>query len=262
MAKASYQRLLNVASETGCIGVEVRNDLQSNLFDDKDASSAGELARQQGLRILALSEVSAFNDLSDRAYQSAQELAALASKSGAEAISLIPRNDGQGADAKSRLENLSKTLLKFAPILEHHNVLGYIEPLGFEQASLRSKAEVVDVLQDLNLANRFKLVHDTFHHHLAGGGPVFPEHTAMVHVSGVVDSAIPSSELLDDQRVLVDEQDKLNNLEQLNELAVGGYSGPVSIEAFAPQIHDIKEPTAALSVCFNYIESNLAAAAA
>lgn len=258
-ANASYASLLSLANATGCIGVEVRNDLKTELFDGADAKTAGRLACEQGLRLLALSEVSAFNDRSDRAFNAVQQLSTIAKACGAEAISLIPRNDGIGTCADKRIVDLIETLKKFAPVLEANNLLGYIEPLGFEQSSLRSKAEVVDVLEAHSLTHLYKLVHDTFHHRLAGAGTVFPEHTGMVHVSGVTDNAIQVSQMGDVHRVLVNADDVLNNIEQLNELHAKGYSGPVSVEAFSPEIHQLRNPKVALSESFSYIESNLAA---
>jgi len=260
VAKKSFANLLALASETGCIGVEVRNDLGGALFDGAQPVVAGQKASEHGLRLLTLSEVSAFNDMSDRAFESANELATIAAECGADAINLIPRNDGEAISSKTRTQCLRDTLVKFAPVLEQHGVVGFIEPLGFEQSSLRSKSEVIDVLTELELTDRYKLVHDTFHHHLVGGGPVFPEHTGMVHVSGVVAENLTASTMRDDHRVLVDKKDVLNNLEQLSSLYSNGYSGPVSVEAFASEIHNIDEPEFALSECFRYIESNLAVA--
>lgn len=261
-ANATYASLLSLANATGCIGVEVRNDLDAELFDGMDAKSAGSSARDLGLRLLALSEVPAFNDRSDRAFKSVQEHAAIAKDCGAEAISLIPSNDGKGGSADKRIADLTETLIKFVPVLEANNLFGYIEPLGFEQSSLRSKTEVVQVLEAHSLNHCYKLVHDTFHHRLAGEGALFPNHTGMVHISGVVDSTIEIGKLLDEHRVLVNDADVLSNLQQLDELHAMGYKGPVSVEAFSPLVHELKDPKAALLECFNYIESNMAAMSA
>lgn len=258
VARVPYASLLSLAVETDCIGVEVRNDLDGDLFDGSEFALAGEAARDQGLRLLALSEVSAFNDMSDRAYESVERLAVAAKDCGAEAIILIPRNDGRAGTEKERIKCLRESIVKFAPVLEKNNVLGFVEPLGFEQSSLRSKTEIVDVLEELDLTDRFKLVHDTFHHHLAGGGAVFPKHTGIVHVSGVVESNVPIEQLRDDHRVMVDGEDILYNIPQLHKLTANGYTGPVSVEVFSPQVHNLKNPKAALLDSFNYIESTLA----
>ena len=73
------------------------------------------------------------------------------------------------------------------PMLEDHGLIGMVEPLGFEICALRYKAEAVEAIEAIGGKGRFKLVHDTFHHTLAHGGPLFPDHTGIVHISGVVD---------------------------------------------------------------------------
>ena len=58
----------------------------------------------------------------------------------------------------------------------------------------------------------------TFHHHLAGGGPVFARQTGIVHVSGVIDPVLASSQMSDADRVLVDAADRLGNITQIQAL--------------------------------------------
>lgn len=59
------------------------------------------------------------------------------------------------------------------------------------------------------------MVHDTFHHHLAGEGQFFPEFTGLVHISGVADEGVLASEMRDPHRVFVDASDKLGNVSRL-----------------------------------------------
>jgi 2-keto-myo-inositol isomerase len=120
----------------------------------------------------------------------------------------------------------------------------------------------VDAIEALGAQGRFRLVHDTFHHHLAGGGPIFPEHTGMVHVSGVVDPHLSIGEMGDQHRGLVDGADRLGNLAQLAALEAAGYRGPVSFEAFAPETHALADPVAALRASMDFMRSHLAAKAA
>jgi 2-keto-myo-inositol isomerase len=65
VARMSFSELLDAAKSLGCVGVEVRNDLPQPLFDGMAPEKAGEMAREKGLRILALAEVKRFNDWSD-----------------------------------------------------------------------------------------------------------------------------------------------------------------------------------------------------
>lgn len=262
VARAGYRDLLDIAGRLGCVGIEVRNDLPGELFDGIDPAEAGRMARDKGLRILAVAEVKRFNDWSDEKAAEAAALIAIAKASGAEAVSLIPRNDGLGLGNGERQANLRLALRELKPMLEEAGLIGLVEPLGFEICALRHKSEAVDVIEALGGAGTFKLVHDTFHHYLAGGGPLFAEHTGIVHVSGVVDQTLAISEMGDEHRILVDERDRLGNVAQIDALTEAGYRGPVSFEAFASEVHDLADPVGALETSMNFIRARQRAAAA
>jgi 2-keto-myo-inositol isomerase len=104
-------------------------------------------------------------------------------------------------------------------------------------------------------------VHDTFHHYLAGGGKLFPQRTGIIHVSGVIDHSLALEQVADAHRVLVDDRDRLGNVEQIIALRRGGYDGPISIEAFSPEIHALPDPERALRETMEHIETSAAAAA-
>jgi 2-keto-myo-inositol isomerase len=257
MANASYHELLDVASGLSCIGVELRTDLVGELFSGSSAEAAAISAQSKGLRILALSEVKAFNDLSDEKLEQAESLMKIASNCGAEAISLIPRNDGQFTEKTVRTTQLRQALVALKPLLQSYNLIGMIEPLGFEASSLRYKADVVDVIESLGFTGRFKIVHDTFHHYLSGENAFYPAHTGIVHLSGVVDSNLESHQMQDAHRVLVDESDCLDNIGQIKGLLEGGCAGPFSYEAFSPEVLAFTDPRAELFGSFNHITSSL-----
>ncbi|MEZ5769455.1 MAG: hypothetical protein R3D80_18635 [Paracoccaceae bacterium] len=56
-----YEDFLDLAVKLGCVGVEVRNDIDLPLFDGMDPGDAGALARSRGLRLVGLSQVYPFN---------------------------------------------------------------------------------------------------------------------------------------------------------------------------------------------------------
>ena len=262
VARASYADLVRLAARLGCVGIEARNDLPQPLFDGMDPAEAGAMARDAGLRLLAVAEVKRFNDWSDDKRSEALALMEIARAAGAEAVSLIPRNDNLGMGNGERQANLRIALRELRPMLEDHGLIGFVEPLGFEICALRYKSEAVDAIEALDAAGTFRLVHDTFHHHLAHGGPIFPGHTGIVHISGVTDPDLGLSEMGDAHRVLVDERDRLGNLDQIAALAAAGYAGPVSFEAFAPSVHASADPEADLRASMDFIRSRLAAKAA
>lgn len=254
-ARLGYVELLDLASALGCIGVEVRNDLPQALFDGRGPAEAGAMARERGLRLLAVAEVKRFNDWSDDKAAEAAALMKIAVSAGAEAVSLIPRNDGLGMGNGERHANLRLALKELQPMLEDHGLIGMVEPLGFEICALRCKSEAVEAIEALGATGTFRLVHDTFHHTLAGGGDFYPAHTGIVHVSGVVDPSVPVDDMRDPHRVLVNAQDRLGNVEQLRALTAAGFSGAVSMECFAPEVHAMPDPHSALARSFEFLRS-------
>jgi 2-keto-myo-inositol isomerase len=262
VARLGYVQMLDLAQALGCVGVEVRNDLPQPLFDGLDPGVAGQMARDRGLRILALAEVKRFNDWSDAKAAEARALMGIAVACGAEGVSLIPRNDGQAMGNGERQANLRVALKALSPMLEDHNLTGMVEPLGFPVCALRYKSEAVEAIEALGAVGRFRLVHDTFHHHLAHGGPLFPDHTGIIHISGVVDPSPGTDAMSDAHRVLVDGADRLGNLAQIAALSAAGCTVPLSFEAFAPETHALADPRAALAASMQFIRDGLAAKAA
>lgn len=262
VARASYRSLLDVAAQAGCSGIEIRNDLASALFDGQSPQQASAAASERGLQIHSVAEVQAFNRTGSDSRRAAAELIGIAAACGSQAISLIPANDGTVASEAERRGSLLAAMRVLQPMLESNGLTGLIEPLGFASASLRFKAEVVEAIVELDAADTFKIVHDTFHHHLSGEQAMFPAHTGMVHLSGVVDKAIDVDQMLDCHRGLVDADDRLANIDQLRQLSRGGYTGPISLEAFAPAVHDIADPAQQLAESYSYIASQLRACVA
>lgn len=262
VARVGFSGLGEIAAALGCVGIEVRNDLPQLLFDGLSPAEGGRRVRDVGLRLLAVAEVKRFNDWSEAKRREAADLIAIAKAAGAEAVSLIPRNDNLGMGNGERQANLRVALRELKPMLDAAGLKGMVEPLGFEICALRYKSEAVDAFSALGTGDTFKLVHDTFHHHLAGGGPFFPEHTGIVHISGVVDPKLSVSEMGDQHRILVDARDRLGNIDQLEALAAAGYDGPVSFEAFATEVHEIVEPAKALAQSIAFIRERLKAKAA
>lgn len=261
-AELPWAAFIDLAKSLGCIGVEFRNDLPGTLFDGTPPEQVGQAARAVGIRILALAEIKAFNDWSDTKRDEALALMQIARACGAEKISLIARNDAKGMGAAERKANLDTALRELKPLLEAHDLVGLIEPLGFETCALRDKGEAVAAIEAVGGGGRFCIVHDTFHHRAVGGGEIYPDHTGMVHISGVVVPGLKDSELRDNLRGLVDAEDRLGNIEQLAALRAAGYRGPVSFEPFAPEVVARTDPGSALAASFAFIEARLTEAMA
>jgi 2-keto-myo-inositol isomerase len=260
--RLDWQGFANLAAGLGCVGVEYRNDLPGPLFGGDDPATVGAAVRAKGLRFLALAEVKMFNDWSDTKAAEADALMKIAVAAGAEAISLIPRNDGVATDRADSRKVTETALREVLPMLRAHGLRAMVEPLGFAVCSLRYKDILADVIGAVGGAGTLFIVHDTFHHHLAGGGAIFPELTGIVHVSGVVDTAVAVDDMRDPHRVLVDEADRLGNVAQIAALRAAGYAGPISYEPFAPSVHALTDAQAALAASMSFIEHGVAAAAA
>ncbi|MEH7830392.1 TIM barrel protein [Gemmobacter denitrificans] len=258
VAKASFRDMVALATSLGCVGVEARNDLPQPLFDGMRPEAARDILAASGLRLLALAEVKRFNDWSNDKATEALALMKIAKAAGAEAVSLIPRNDNLGMGNGERQATLRVALKALKPMLEDHGLVGLVEPLGFETCALRYKAEAVEAIEAVGGTGRFKLVHDTFHHTLADGGPIFADHTGIVHVSGVVDQTVSIADMRDPHRVLVTRGDRLGNIDQIAALRAAGWDGPISYEAFAPETHALANPAAALRASMDHITGALA----
>ena len=117
---------------------------------------------------------------------------------GAEALVLVPSNDGAAPD------RLARALEGLRAILAPRGLSGLVEPLGFATSALRRKSDAVAAIGAARGRDVFRLVHDTFHHHLAGEAALFPAETALVHISGVADPRHATDAMRDpDRRLLV-----------------------------------------------------------
>jgi 2-keto-myo-inositol isomerase len=263
--RLSSRAFIDLAASLGCCGVELRNDLAdkklstASFFDGEPARMIGEYARAKGMRLLGLSEAYGFNDWNEAMRDKVQRLLDQAKESGAETINLIPRNDAPALNDAERAAALAQALAAIKPMLEAVELVGLIEPLGFVTSSLRHKAEAVEAIRSVGGVGRFKLVHDTFHHHLAGGGPIFPEHTGIVHISGVIDPSLAPEQMQDSHRILVDGRDRLGNVEQIRALLDAGYKGAFSYEPFSPQVHGLDDAAASLRESMDFIRTAVSA---
>ncbi|MDP5307856.1 TIM barrel protein [Paracoccus spongiarum] len=237
----------------GVSEVEIRNDIPDVLGSMTAAAVRAE-ADAQGITILSINALYPFNvwsgDLPDRA----QRMADYAADCGAKALVMCPLNDG----SKVAHSQVVAALDAMKPILTDRGLTGLVEPLGFPISSLRSKAEAIAAITEAGDDGTFRLMHDTFHHHLAGEAELYPHRSGLVHISGVTDPGVAVDDMLDAHRVLVDSDDRLGNVAQMRALIEGGYAGPFSFEPFAAEIHALADPEAALRASMDHLADRLA----
>ncbi|MDT3719309.1 TIM barrel protein [Pseudomonas oryzihabitans] len=248
----------------GCDALELRNDLPGVELDDgTPATEVRALCQAAGLRILSINALYPFDVWNDERRAQALRLAAYARDCGAEGLVLCPLNDrGDPRDAAQRARDLRTALSELAPILRDHGVLGFVEPLGFPESALRLKRQAVEAIRAIGGLDVFRLVHDTFHHHLAGETEFFAELTGLVHVSGVAAGEVPVEQLRDAHRVLVEAADRLGNVAQLERLLDDGYRGALSFEPFAASVHGLPDVAPALARSMRLLQERLSCGAA
>lgn len=250
--KLSLEEFFATARELGLTEVEIRNDLP-DIVGTVEPAAVKAAAEKAGVTIISINALYPFNVWSGDLPARAVTMADYAAASGAKALVMCPLNDG----TEVSFDDLVAALTAMKPILEERGLTGFVEPLGFPVSSLRTKAEAIKAIDAAGGGDVYRLVHDTFHHHLAGETVFFPERTGLVHISGVTDPAVSVADMLDAHRVLVDGGDRLENIAQIRTLQAAGYNGPYSFEPFASEVHALKNPAAALKDSIDHISRAL-----
>lgn len=250
----SLPQFFAMARALGCTEVEIRNDLKgAPIQDGTPAKAVREAAAQAGVSLISINALYPFNLWSGDLPARAEAMAQYAADCGARALVMCPLNEGKPVARDS----LVAALKAVKPVLQDKGLTGLVEPLGFTFSSMRTKAEAISAILEAGGEGTFKLVHDTFHHHLAGETQFYPEWTGLVHISGVTDAAVSVDQMLDAHRVLVDGKDRLGNIAQIRTLLAAGYAGPFSFEPFSAEVQALADPAAALKASMDYISSNL-----
>jgi 2-keto-myo-inositol isomerase len=257
--RRSLADLLRLANSLGLDQVEIRNDLDGvPMRAGTPPERVRAAAETAGVRILSINALQRFNDWNDARAGEATALARYAQGCGAEGLVLCPVNDANyRLTEPERLDRLHAALRALAPILEDAGITGLVEPLGFATSSLRFKADAIEAIEQTGLGERFRIVHDTFHHYLSGEPRLFPEWTGLVHISGVDDTDLPLERMRDEHRVLVDVNDRCGTLLQILAL-MEGHSGPYSFEPFAASVHALDDIAGALEASMHWIDREIA----
>lgn len=258
--RLSLPEFINLAVSLKADAIETRNDLKGvEIEDGTPPQEVRELCAAQGIKVLSINALYPFDVWNDQRREQVLKLAAYARDCGAEGLVMCPLNDP--ADPRSEAERsagLRTALTQLAPILREHRLLGFIEPLGFAECALRRKRVAVDAIRAIGGLDVFRLVHDTFHHHLASEHEFFPELTGLVHISGVEDAQAPLNSIRDGHRVLVGEADILGNAAQIDTLLSSGYRGYLSFEPFADSVHGLADIRQAIGASITHLRQALA----
>jgi len=234
--------------DLGLNKIELRNDLPGGkIIDGYTPGKLKELSKKYGVEILAINALQKFNlgAILPEAIKELKKLINLSLSIGCKAIVLCPNNDvNDKRNSEEIFDETVKALKSFGPLFQDSDMQGYLEPLGFEECSLRSIVIAMKAIQESGYPV-YKIVHDTFHHHL--GPDTFDtikndydiSYTGLVHISGV-ECNIPAEEYRDNHRVLVTAQDRLQTKEQLELLLKLGFAGNISFEPFSQKVQEME----------------------
>lgn len=236
--KLTFAEYLALCQRLGIEAIEIRNDLPGvEITDGTPATQIREQTDVAGIEILSINALQRFEQFDATRLKEAVQLAKYAAACGAKALVLCPTNSLlDKRTAAERHADLVHALTQLKPVLDDHGLVGLVETLGFEECALRRKSDAVKGIYDAAGERHFKLVHDTFHHHLSGEDIFYPDLTGLVHISGVEEAALAVGEMRDGHRVLVGRDDRLGNVRQLATLRARGYRGHASFEPFAEEI--------------------------
>lgn len=261
--KLKLEDFYKFVKDLGLNKIELRNDLPGGeIIDGYSHEQLKELSKKYGVEILTINALQKFNldAILPETIKELKKLINLSLSIGCKAIVLCPNNDvNDKRNSEEIFKETVKALKSFGPLFQESGMQGYLEPLGFEECSLRSIVTAMKAIQESNYPI-YKIIHDTFHHHI--GPDTFDtiendydiSYTGLVHISGV-ECNIPVEECRDNHRVLVTEQDRLQNKEQIELLLKLGYAGNISFEPFSETIQEmgIEKIKSAINHSIEYI---------
>jgi len=234
--------------DLGLNKIELRNDLPGGkIIDSYTPRQLKELSKKYRVEILTINALQKFNlaAILPETIKELKKLIILSLPIGCKAIVLCPNNDvNDKRNSEEIFEETVKALKSFGPLFKDSGLWGYLEPLGFEECSLRSIVTAMKAIQESGYSV-YKIIHDTFHHHI--GPDTFDtiendydiSYTGLVHISGV-ECNILVEKYRDNHRVLVTEQDRLQTKEQIELLLKLGYAGNISFEPFSETIQEME----------------------
>ncbi|KAB8312443.1 inosose isomerase [Erwinia endophytica] len=229
----SIDAFFQLVHSLGLNKVELRNDMRGGKVTDNHATAeVRSLTKRLGLEIITINALYPFNLPDDALMARAEGLLKDAQTIGAKALVMCPLNDGTPVTADATLAAMKK----LAPLFERYGIEGLVEPLGFPASSLRSAVQTQALIRDACVP--FRLVLDTFHHHLYEQAEAeFAQNIdingiGLVHLSGVEDTR-PTEQLTDEERIMLSDADVLRSVAQVRRLEKMGYRGIYSFEPFS-----------------------------
>jgi len=232
----SLEAFFQLVQRLGLSKVELRNDMPGGkVTDGLSASQLRSLADKYHIEIETINALYPFNRPDDALLSKAEAMLQEAKAIGAKALVMCPLNEGIAIAPEKTLEALQILAPRFA----EYGIQGLVEPLGFPVSSLRSAVQTQKLIKQAGVP--FKLLLDTFHHHLyENAEQEFPQEIevnqiGLVHLSGVEDTR-PTAALTDEERIMLSDRDVLNSVAQVKRLEMLGYKGIYAFEPFSSEL--------------------------
>jgi 2-keto-myo-inositol isomerase len=225
---------LRLAKSAGLSAVEIRNDIEGQEFSNgMPARELKDRLDAAGLKVASVNALQRFNDWNTEREAEARHLIRYAAELGAPGLVLCPAHlPSDNWDDATKAAKLREGLRALKPIFASEGVTGYVEPLGMTHSTMNKQAEAVSAIDDIDGWENFSLCYDTFQFFRCGDDRVFHDRIGLIHVSGIARYDLAPAELVEPDRGLVFEGDRVGNVEKLREAAAAGYKGFVSVEPF------------------------------
>lgn len=248
-----------LAKAVGVQAVEIRNDIEGREF--ADGTPAAEIKARldaAGLAVASVNALQRFNDWTPARAAEAEVLIARAAALGAPGLVLCPVHTKDHGWTEAEAEkNLRDGLRQLRPILQHHGITGYVEPLGMKGSTMKRQAMAVAAVGDIDGWDAYRLCYDTFQYYRCGDTRLFPERIGLAHMSGIARTDLAPGELTEPDRGLVFVGDRVDNIAQLRALQTAGYDGFVSMEPFSPEVQNDPQLAAHLRASLDYVATLL-----
>lgn len=257
----SIEDFFKVVQKCGLNKVEIRNDMPSGkILDDLTVDQFNALTHKYGLEVVTINALYPFNLPSARAEltKKAEEMLDIAKKVNCKAVIMCPYNETDTRAFGQREADTADSIKYFTTLFAKYGIQGLVEPLGFPISSLRSYNLAGKLIESVN--SPFKLVLDTFHHHLAClpldkfDLTIDVGQIGLVHLSAVEDTR-PVDQLTDEERLMLSPKDVLKSKEQVVQLEKFGYKGIYAFEPFSSTLNNwgMKEVEQAINDSIDYI---------
>jgi 2-keto-myo-inositol isomerase len=236
------EEFLKFTADLGIRHVEVRNDFTEKGVLDGLSDTALQMSfNKTGVKALTINALYPFEDVKvlKQNINKLKDLIAEAKRINCPQIVLCPLNDGNDKRSSAhRADELATALTAYGPLFAEAEMIGLVEPLGFEICSLRTKKAALEGIARCDYPDSYQLLHDTFHHYLSGETEFFPKQTAIIHVSGVL-AGKPKGAITDEDRILVTVDDIMDNRGQVTALMDAECKAFISYEPFSPQVREL-----------------------